>query len=136
MRDTIQPGLETTAHFSVDAARVTRHMGEDLGVYSTPALLQDIERTCRNFLQEHLDEGEDSVGTRIDLQHLAATLEGMEVTLNARVTGVDRRAVTFEVSARDDFDELARCSHSRFVVDKGKLKQRLVDKAARAGGKR
>jgi fluoroacetyl-CoA thioesterase len=136
MKDTIRPGLETTTRFTVDAARVTRHMGEDLGVYATPALLQDIERTCRNLLQEHLDEGEDTVGTRVDLQHLAAALEGMEVTLHVRVTGVDRRAVTLEITARDEFDELARCTHNRFVVDKAKIKQRLEAKAAEIRGKR
>jgi fluoroacetyl-CoA thioesterase len=132
MKQTLQPGLRSRSRIRVDEQRVTRHMGEDLGVYATPDLLRDIERTCRNLLQEHLDEGEESVGTRVDLQHLAATLEGMEVTLDARVTGVDHRAVTFEVTARDDYDDLARCTHTRFVVDKDKLKKRLEAKAARA----
>jgi len=136
MKDDIKPGLETTVRYTVDAARVTRHMGEDLGVYATPALLRDIEHTSHNLLQEHLDEGEDSVGTRIDLQHLAATLEGVEVTLDVRVTKVDRRAVTLEFTASDGFDELARGTHSRFVVDKDKLRQRLEDKAARIRGDR
>lgn len=130
MKNTIQPGLETTNRFTVDAGRVTRHMGEGLAVYATPALLQDIERTCRNLLLEHLDEGEDSVGTHVDLLHLAATLEGAEVTISARVTSVDRRAMTFEVSVSDDFDELARCTHTRFIVDKNKIRERLEAKAA------
>lgn len=134
MKNSIQPGLETTVHFTVDAGRVTRHMGADLAVYGTPALLRDIEHTCHELLQEHLDEGEDSVGTRADLLHLAPTLEGVEVTIVAKVTAVDRRAVTFEVTARDPYDELARCTHSRFIVDKDKLRERIESKAARVKG--
>ena len=131
MKETLQPGLETTAQFVVDAGRVTRHMGDDLGIYATPALLLDIERICHDLLQEHVDQGEDSVGTRIDLQHLAPTLEGVRVTVHARVTDVDRRAVTFAVDVRDEFEDLARCTHSRFVVATAKMKERLTAKAAR-----
>ena len=131
MKETLQPGLETTAQYTVDAERITRHMGDNLGVYGTPALLRDIEHTCHELLQEHLDPGEDSVGTRIDLQHLAPTLEGVRVTVHASITGVDRRAVTFAVDVRDEYEDLARCTHGRFVVDREKLKERLAAKEAR-----
>ena len=58
-------------------------MGEDARVYATPMLVRDIEVTCRELLLEHLDPGEDSVGTRVEIDHLAATLLGMKVTINA-----------------------------------------------------
>jgi fluoroacetyl-CoA thioesterase len=135
MKKTLQTGLETTAHFTIDADRLTRHMGGNLGVYGTPALLGDIEHTCHDLLQEHLDAGEDSVGTSIDLQHLAPTLEGARVTVHASITGVDRRAVTFAVDVRDEYEELARCTHGRFVVDREKLKERLAAKEARIRGR-
>jgi fluoroacetyl-CoA thioesterase len=135
MKKTLQTGLETTAQFTVDADRITRHMGDNLGVYATPALLRDIEHTCHELLQEHLAQGEDSVGTRIDLQHLAPTLEGVQVTVHARIIDVDRRAVTFAVDVRDEFEELARCTHGRFVVERAKLKERLASKDARIRGK-
>lgn len=129
MKDTIQPGLETTEQFEIDAARVTRHMGEDLGIYATPFLIGDIERISRDLLQEHVDEGEDSVGTHIDLQHRAAALEGTQVTITVKVTAVDKRAVTLDVDVRDDFEELAHVDHSRFIVEKDRLKERLQNKA-------
>jgi fluoroacetyl-CoA thioesterase len=135
MKETLQTGLETTAQFTVDTDRITRHMGDNLGVYATPALLRDIEHTCHDLLQEHLAQGEDSVGTRIDLQHLAPTLEGVQVTVHARIIDVDRRAVTFAVDVHDEFEELARCTHGRFVVDRAKLKERLASKAARIRSK-
>ena len=134
MKSGIQPGLETRQNITVDESRVTKHMGENLGVYATPFLIRDIERTCRELLQRYTGEGEDSVGTHIDIQHLAPALEGAEVTVEACVSDVDRRAVSFEVTVRDGYEELARGSHSRFVVDTAKLKQRLEAKAAKMKG--
>jgi fluoroacetyl-CoA thioesterase len=132
MKDTLKPGLQKTRRITVDRARVTRHMGETLGVYATPAMVNDIEMVCRDFLLEHLDAGEDSVGTRVDIQHLAATPEGMWVEITATVTTIDRRAVTLEAIVRDPLDEVGRCTHSRFIVDVAKMKERLAAKIAKA----
>ncbi len=61
-------------------------MGEKARVYATPMLVRDIEIACRNLLLDHLDPGEDSVGTRVELDHLAATLMGMKVELTATIS--------------------------------------------------
>jgi predicted thioesterase len=132
MKASLIPGLEKTRRIVVESERVVRHLGEGLGVYGTPWLVADIERLCHAVILEHLDEGEGSVGTRVDIQHLAATPEGMWVDITARVTGVDRRAVTFEVTARDALDEVARCTHNRFVVDASKIGERLSAKISKA----
>ena len=132
MKETCIPGLQKTRRITVDDERVVRHMGKDLGVYSTPSLVKDIEGLCRDLLLEHLEEGEDSVGTRVDIQHLAATPEGMWVEITATVNAVDRRAVTFEVMAHDALDDVGRCTHSRFVVELARIKQQLTDKAMKA----
>lgn len=135
MKDSLKPGVSKTRRVRVDAGRATRHMGENLGVYATPAMIMDFEMLCRDLLLEHLDAGEDSVGTRVDVQHLAATPEGLEVELKATVAEVDRRAVTFEVSGHDGQDEIGRGRHYRFVVEVDKLKQRLQAKIAATRGK-
>lgn len=134
MKASVEPGLRKMRRVTVASKRVTRHLGENLGVYATPAMVADMEMLCRDFLMEHLDAGEDSVGTRVDIQHLAATPEGMWVDITATITAVDRRAVTFEAVARDAFDEVGRCTHARFVVDVAKMKERLQAKIAKAGG--
>lgn len=133
MKSTLKSGLQKTRRVLVDETRVTRHMAEDLGVYATPAMLNDMEYLSRDLLQEHLDAGEDSVGTRADIQHLAATPEGLQVDLTATILAIDRRAVTFEVVARDAIDEIGRCTHQRFVVDTAKTKERLQAKLAKVG---
>ena len=132
MKTSLKPGLEKTESVIVDRTRVVRHMGEHMGVYATPAMVNDIEQVCRDLLLEHLDPGEDSVGTRVDVQHLGATPEGMSVELSAKVSAVDRRAVTFEAVVRDALEEVGRCTHTRFVVDVAKIKERLAAKIAKA----
>lgn len=107
-------------------------MGETMGVYATPAMAGDVEMLCRDLLQEQLDAGQDSVGTRLNIEHLAATPEGLWVELTARISDVDRRAVTFETVVRDAFDQVARCTHTRFVIEMERLKERLAAKIARA----
>ena len=119
----------------VDRERTIGFMGEAARVYATPMMVRDIEMTCRELLLAHLDPGEDSVGTRVEIDHLAATLLGMTVRIEAKVTEVKGRAVTFEVSAHDGIDQCARCKHARFVVDLKKAEERLAAKAQKAKAK-
>ncbi|MDA0234571.1 MAG: LysR family transcriptional regulator, partial [Proteobacteria bacterium] len=72
MSDTLQPGLSLTRKYDIDAARTIAFMGDECRVYSTPALLYDIEVCCRDLLLQHIGEGKDSVGTRIELDHVGA----------------------------------------------------------------
>jgi predicted thioesterase len=74
MKESLTAGLETTARIDIDAARTIDFMGDDGRVYATPELVRDIEMTCRDLLLEHLDPGEDSVGTRVEIDHVGATL--------------------------------------------------------------
>ena len=94
MKNTLAAGLETTREFVVDRERTIDFMGEDARVYATPMLVRDIEVACRELLLSQLDPGEDSVGTRVELDHLAATLMGMPVELKVAIAEVKGRAVT------------------------------------------
>jgi predicted thioesterase len=97
-------------------------------------LVRDLEIACRNLLLAHLDPGEDSVGTRVEIDHIGATLLGMGVELTVRVAEVNGRAVVFEVEGRDVVEPIVRGRHARFVVDVAKTAQRLAAKAAKARG--
>ena len=129
MKGSLVAGLSTVRELTVDRERTIGFMGEAARVYATPMMVRDIEMTCRELLLEHLDAGEDSVGTRVEIDHLAATLLGMKVRIDAKITEVKGRAVTFEVSAHDGIDAIARCKHGRFVVDLKKSEERLAAKA-------
>jgi predicted thioesterase len=132
MKDSLSAGLETRCRIVVDASRTIDFMGEALRVYATPELVRDIEQTCRDFLLDHLDAGEDSVGTRVEIDHTGATLLGMSVEITARVSALEGRLVTFEVSVADEVEPVAKAIHKRFVVGIDSLQKRLEAKAAKA----
>jgi fluoroacetyl-CoA thioesterase len=136
MKTTLQPGLSAETTYTVDRERTIDFMGEAARVYATPMLVRDLEIACRNLLLAHLDAGEDSVGTRVEIDHIGATLLGMDVTLVVRVASVEGRAVVFEVEGRDPVEPIVRGKHSRFVVDVAKTGQRLAAKAAKAAAAR
>lgn len=134
MSDTLKPGLTATVRITVDAPRTIGFMGEALRVYSTPSLLYDVEVACRELILPHLGPGKDSVGTRVELDHVGATLLGMWVEITVKLTEVNGPAVTFEFSARDAVEEVGRGRHSRFIVGLEKTAQRLQAKQAKAAG--
>lgn len=133
MKASLVTGVQSTTQLTVDRDRTIDFMGEAARVYATPVLVRDIEVACRNLLLQHLDAGEDSVGTRVEIDHVAATLLGMQVELNVRVVELNGRAVTFEIEGRDSVEPICRGRHSRFIVDVAKTAQRLAAKAQRAG---
>jgi len=134
VKSSLVPGISTVRELTVDRDRTIDFMGEAARVYATPMLLRDIEMTCRELLLAHLDPGEDSVGMRVELDHLAATLLGMRVKIDARVAEVKGRAVAFDVTAHDGVDQICRCKHGRFIVDVKQTEARLAAKAQKAKG--
>jgi fluoroacetyl-CoA thioesterase len=131
MKPSLRPGLSAVKRFVVDTDRTISFMGEDARVYATPRLISDIEFTCRDLIVQHADEGEDSVGMAVAVKHMAPTLAGSTVEISVRVTAVDKRVVSFEVLAKDELDTVSAGTHTRFVVDVAKTKERLKAKAAK-----
>ena len=133
MKTSLQAGLTGNATIEVDRDRTINFMGEKARVYATPMLVRDIEVACRDLLLAHLDPGEDSVGTRVELDHLAATLLGMKVELTLHIAEVKGRSVRFDVTGRDNVEPICRGHHQRFVVDIKTTEARLAAKAQKAG---
>ncbi|HEX3763118.1 MAG TPA: thioesterase family protein [Kofleriaceae bacterium] len=133
MKSTLQVGLTSTERFTVDEARCISFMGKEGMVYATPRMVLDVEHACRDLLLEHLDDGEDSVGAHVSIDHLAATPPGLEVTIELRITDIEKRRVTFEFSVRDPIEECGRGKHVRFVADKARSFERIKAKRAKAG---
>jgi fluoroacetyl-CoA thioesterase len=129
---TLQAGTATERHLIVDKERTISFLGEDLRIYATPRLVDDIERTCLDYLLTFLDEGENTVGAAVDIRHVGATLLGMSVSIVATVTRVEGRSVTFNVEVRDDVELVATAAHTRVVVNVAKLRSRVQAKAEAA----
>jgi fluoroacetyl-CoA thioesterase len=132
MSDPLTAGLTRTERIEVDRDRTISFMGEECRVYSTPKLLYDIEIACRNLLLQHIEPGKDSVGTRVELEHVGATLMGMWAEITVTLAEVNGNAVTFAFTARDALEEIARGRHSRYIVAIDKTAQRLKAKLAKA----
>ena len=133
MKPSLKAGLTAKREVTVDQERCIGFMGKEGAVYATPRMVSDVEYTCRDFLLQHLDEGEDSVGTHVSIDHLAATPMGLKATVEIRIAEVDRRKVTFEFTVHDPVEQCGRGKHVRFVVEKAKTAERLAAKRAKAG---
>ena len=98
-------------------------------VFATACLVGFIEATCIEALAPYLEAGEGSVGTHVDISHVAATPVGMNVTADVELIRVEGRALHFRVSARDEKDLIGEGEHRRAVIDRARF-------TARANAKR
>jgi fluoroacetyl-CoA thioesterase len=131
MKPSLRPGATRVNRIAIGRERTISFMGEEARTYATPSMILDIEHTCRELILEHADAGEDSVGMEVAVKHLAPTLMGMTVEVAVRVAAVEGRRISFEMTVRDELDEVGAGTHVRFVVDKAKTFERLKAKAAR-----
>ena len=131
MKQGVQTGLTHKERVTVDRDRTIGFMGETMRVYSTPRMVSDIERTCKDFLARYLTDEQNSVGMRVEIDHLGPALLDTWVDVAITVTEVDRRKVTFEAEVRDALDVIGKAKHIRFVVELAKQKERLEAKKAK-----
>ena len=130
--DTIfQPGLAGSASVQVTSTNTAQALGSGLvPVFATPALVALLEQAAVNALTGSLLPGSTSVGTHIDVRHMAATPVGMMVTATATLVEADGRRLCFEVAARDDAEPIAAGIHERVVVDEQRFMDRVEGKRA------
>lgn len=103
-------------------------------ILATPWLIAHLEYTARDTIAPCLEDNERSVGTFVEVEHLAPTPEGSRVTCRARVIHVDGPVVTFQVEAHDEVEAIARGIHRRRVIDVDRFARRVAKKRERAGG--
>jgi predicted thioesterase len=101
---------------------------EGARVLSTPHMIGFMERTCRNTVLPLLDAGHDTVGTHVNVAHLAAAPVGMTVTFRAEVTNVSERRVEFRVEAWDEKEKIGEGTHERAIINVAKFATRLAAK--------
>jgi fluoroacetyl-CoA thioesterase len=101
---------------------------EDARVLGTPWMIGWMERTCRDAVLPLLDHGHDTVGTHVNVYHLAATPMGMTVTFKAEVTSVEDRRVNFKVEAWDEKEKCGEGTHQRAVVNIARFAAKMKNK--------
>ena len=110
----------------MSAARVGSGL---VDVFATPMLVALVEQTCYESVLPHLDEGQGTVGTLVNVSHLSATPIGKRVWCDSELTEVDRRRLVFCVKAYDDNGVIGEGTHERFVIDTAKFMDKLKAKS-------
>ena len=128
MKHSLQPGLTADIEITVDDTRSISFMGEGIEVYATPWIVSDLEYACRDLLLPHLSHGQDSVGARVEIDHLKPTPRGFSARHKIVVSAVEGRRITFDIEVFDAAERVAVARHVRFVVDVGRLRRAVEDK--------
>lgn len=127
----LAPGLTGTASTVVTDDLTAAALGSGLvPVYATPALIALLEAAAVNALSGALAEGQTTVGTLLNVRHLAATPVGMAVRASATLTEVDGRRLVFSVEAWDAQEAIGSGTHERYIVDRARFIERVQRKAA------
>ena len=123
-------GLKRTETVEVCDENTAKSVGSGfLPVFATPAMAALMEKTAALAVQEHLAEGEGTVGISLNIRHLAATPVGMTVTCEAELIEIDRKRLVFSLKVSDGVDVIGDGTHERFIISNEKF-------LAKANGKR
>ncbi len=96
-----------------------------LPVFATPCMIQLMESTARQSVEPYLTEGQSTVGTSVNIRHLASTFVGCTVTCESELVEIDRRRLVFSVKVYDSKELLGEGTHERFIIDNEKFLARL-----------
>jgi fluoroacetyl-CoA thioesterase len=139
MKNTLQPGARTQFAYRIPADKTVPHLFPEAHdfqlmptVFATGFMVGLMEWTCMKVLEGHLDDGEGSLGTHIDVSHVAATVPGQTVTVDAECTEVRGRHVGFTVRAHDGLELIGEGRHERVVVPWERFEAKVNEKAKRA----
>ena len=130
---TLAPGLSHSRSVTVTEDMTPAHLrGDAVRVLATPEMVRLIEQTAIECVQAELGPGQTTVGTVVNVRHLAATPEGMTVTVAVELTEVDRRRLAFRVEVRDEVEKVGEGAHERFVIDRERFVRKVDAKKAAA----
>jgi fluoroacetyl-CoA thioesterase len=130
MNSIVKVGATKERKIRIDSNQSTSFLWEGENVFSTPSMISEMEETCRLLLKEQFitDAEWDSVGTFVEIRHLAATPVGAEVLLKANVISVNGKRIMFDVEAFDRIEKIGEGRHERFIIDIPKFRARFIAK--------
>jgi fluoroacetyl-CoA thioesterase len=139
MKATLKPGLKHSFSYKVPENKTVPYtypespiIAQMPKVFATGFMIVLMEWTCTQLMEPYLDAGEGSLGTHVDVSHLAATPPGLTVKVDVEVAEVQGRKVVFKVSAHDGVDLIGEGRHERVVVAWDRFNEKVVDKAKAA----
>ena len=144
MKDTLRPGLARTFRYRIPPSKTVPRIYPEApdfqmmpAVLATGYLVALAEWACIELVKPHLDwPAEQTLGTRVDLTHVAATPPGHTVEIRARLEAVEGRKLTFSICARDDDELISEGRHERHVILAERFERKVAEKRSRAGAAR
>lgn len=130
----LAPGLIGEMNFVVQQSETAAAVaGSGLpSVLSTPHLIGLFETTAHQAIHPFLEAGQSSVGTSINIKHLAATPVGMQIRIRVELLSVDGRKLRFNVEGWDEIEKIAEGEHERFIIDSARFAERVDKKRQEA----
>jgi predicted thioesterase len=129
----IAVGMSGTAELVVREEHTAPRIGSGkVHVLATPVMINLIEAAALAAVEHLLPPGYQSLGTHLDVHHVAATPVGMEISASARVVAVEGRKIRFAVEAKDEKDIIGHGTHERVVVNVAKFDERVQRKLGKS----
>ena len=131
----VKIGASKERTITVNSNQTTSFLWKGENVLSTPSMIAEMEETCRLFLKEQVIQNPewDSIGTVVNVKHLAATPVGAEVFVKAKVVSVDGRHIMFELEARDKLEKIGEGRHERFIINVPSFRMKFNEKQKQLG---
>ena len=131
----LQTGIKGRIELTVTKDKCAGAVGSgELDVFATPAMVALIEQTAWKSVAPYLEPGEGTVGTALDVRHLAATPVGLKVVCQTELTLVDRRRLVFTARVSDPFGIVGEGTHERFVIQFDKFLKKVDEKRPAPAG--
>ena len=125
----LQTGIKGKIELTVTKDKCAGAIGSgELDVFATPSMIALIEETAWKSVVPYLQPGEGTVGTALDVRHVAATPVGLQVTCETELTLVDRRRLVFDVKVYDAFGLVGEGTHERFIIQYEKYMKKVDEK--------
>ncbi len=122
-------GTENKIEIVVNEELTAKKVGSGLlDVFSTPSMIALMEQTAAESIEGMLEAGNTSVGTKINVEHVAATPIGMKVTCKSKLIAAEGRKLSFEIEAYDEVGLIGKAEHDRFIVDGERFTQKTYEK--------
>ena len=126
----METGIRNTKEILVTEELTAAAVGSGLlPVYGTPYLVALMEETCHTSIGDQLETGQGTVGTRMDIKHMAATPVGLKVRCESELVAVDGRRLVFNVKAYDPAGLVGEAVHERFIIDNERFMAKAAAKA-------
>ena len=126
----IELGLVGVVEVVVQSADTADALGnKGVHVLATPRLVALLELAAIRAVEAHLPPGAGTVGTRIDVRHLAATPVGMRATIRATLREIEGRRLVFDIEGHDETERIVEGSHERFQIDQARFLARIAAKS-------